>query len=400
MSEETVTPPRSQGKGQQSTERMVEQAALLVFGVLRAGAVVQIATSAIYLWLKSQMPTASWVMAAIVVLWSIGWYIAVIRRGSFTASPVWWGAIDYLMAIAALIVTGIVLPRNLLVGTWHAWAYAFAAIVAPTIPAWLRSLPRCVILGVGMSVVYFVTVLPGNGDVAITVIVNSLTFIIFSAASAIPCTTARRLAKVADEDRRRATQLSAQLEQARYRFHIHNATGLLAQLSRDDTPAELLPSLRMQALEESNRLRHDVLVPNSNSDDTKTAATLERVALSSVSDFGHLPIEVRTTLGRGVVLTDDEAMVVQAALISLLYNVQFHAHASEIVVHADCVDDTWEVSVCDDGVGFDPQTTPFGFGLQSQVLDSTRDHGMTVEITSSPGRGTCAVIRGRQHRDE
>jgi len=68
--------------------------------------------------------------------------------------------------------------------------------------------------------------------------------------------------------------------------------------------------------------------------------------------------------------------------------------ASEVVVHADRHGDTWEVSVCDDGVGFEPEATPFGFGLSSQVTESARRHGMSVEVVSRPGEGTCVFIRG------
>lgn len=401
MSDSTATDsPRSRGKRQRSAESMVEQAALLTFGVLRVGVVIQMAATAVVLWFKSEMPLGSWVMTAVAALWSIVWFAVVIRRGSFIASSVWWGVVDYVVGVLALVVTSVVLPREWLVGTWHAWAYAYTIIVAATVPAWLQSRYRSFALGIGMAAVYVATVLPGNGDLLVTIVVNAGSFVIFVAASAILCSTTRHLAHDADEDRADAIRLAARLEQARYRFHIHNATGLLAQLARDDTPAELLPSLRMQALQESNRLRHDVLVPpNGNLDDVKTATTLENVALASIADFGHLPIEVRTTLARNVPLHADEAVVLQSALISLLYNVQFHAHASEVVVHADCAEDSWEVSVCDDGVGFDPERVEYGFGLQTQVFDSLTSKGMTVQIASRPGEGTCVVIRGPRHGD-
>ncbi|MCL1840863.1 MAG: hypothetical protein FWF75_03805, partial [Propionibacteriaceae bacterium] len=92
--------------------------------------------------------------------------------------------------------------------------------------------------------------------------------------------------------------------------------------------------------------------------------------------------------------------ILRSALISLLYNVQFHAHATEVVVHTDCQNGRWEVSVCDDGTGFDPQNTTYGFGLQSQVLDSAHQAGMTVHITSHPGEGTCVYISKDTHAIE
>jgi len=169
----------------------------------------------------------------------------------------------------------------------------------------------------------------------------------------------------------------------------------LVQLAHDDTPAEILPSLRAQAIQEANRLRHDVLL--SPDIGTTQARTISDVVAASLVGFGQLPIEVRTALARDVRLDAEEALVLQSALISLLYNVQFHAQAHEVVVHADHGDGMWEVSVSDDGVGFDPGTTAYGFGLQNQVLDSARSKGMDVEITSSPGEGTYVVIRGHEH---
>ena len=150
------------------------------------------------------------------------------------------------------------------------------------------------------------------------------------------------------------------------------------------------------ASQEVDRLRRGVLSSAEEGAECGQVA-LVHVVDASLAGFGELPVEARTALARDVRLDEDEALALQSALVSLLYNVQFHAHASEVVVHADCVDDAWEVSVCDDGVGFDPATTSYGFGLQSQVIDSLKGKGMAVEVASRPGEGTCVVIRGRRH---
>ena len=374
---------------------MVESVILATFAILRAGVVIQMVASAAVLCLQREIPTGSLVMLVVATVWSVIYFLAVIRCGSFATSPMWWGVIDLSIAAVSLIVTSAVLPPDWLVGTWQAWQYAFAAVVVPTIPAWMRSRGASIGLGLGIAGIYVATVLPGNTDIAITVVVNSLAYVTFVIATAILCPAARRLAQTADRDRQSAVRLATQLEQAKYRFHIHNVTGLLVQLAHDDTPAELVPSLRAQAVQEANRLRHDVLAPTENYTACETRS-LDDVVCASLVGFGQLPIEVRTVLGREVHLNYDESLVLQSALISLLYNVQFHAHASEVVVHADCMDDQWEVSVCDNGVGFDPDNTPYGFGLQSQVLDSAQSKGMTVQVVSQPGEGTCVFIRGCQ----
>ena len=398
MSDLRIKPFGDLNSEQRSAESMVEQVILVTFGVLRAGVVIQMIISAIALCFQEEMPLGSLVMLIVAVLWSVGLFIALIRRGSFAASPLWWGLIDLAIAAASMIVTGIVLPKDWLVGTWHAWQYAYGAIIVPTIPAWIWSRVKSMSFGVAIAVVYVATVLPGNGNNFLTIAINSLMFVIFVTVTTILLPAARQLARAADENRARGIQLETELDQAKYKFHIHNVTGLLVQLAHDDTPPEILPSLRAQAIQEANRLRHDILLSSENG--TAEARTLGDVVAASLVGFGQLPIEVRTALARDVRLSSEEALVLQSALISLLYNVQFHAHATEVVVHADCVDDMWEVSVSDDGIGFDPGTTAYGFGLQSQVLDSAQSKGMTVEIESAPGEGTYVVIRGHEHDGE
>jgi len=398
MSDLRIKPFGDMNGDQNSAETIVEKVILVTFSVLRAGVVIQMAISAIALCFQDEMPIGSLVMLIVCILWSVGLFITVTRRGSFAASPLWWGVVDLGVAAASMVVTSLVLPKDWLVGTWHAWQYAYAAIVVPTIPAWVWSRAKSILLGASMAVVYLATVLPGNLDNLMTVAINALTFIIFVTVTTILLPAARQLARSFDQIKQRGIQLETELDQAKYKFHIHNVTGLLVQLAHDDTPAEILPLLRAQAIQEANRLRHDVLLSSENG--TTAARTLGEVVMASVVGFGQLPIEVRTALARDVALNSEEALVLQSALISLLYNVQFHAQATEVVVHADCVDGMWEVSVCDDGVGFDPGTTTYGFGLQSQVLDSTRSQGMTVDIASNPGEGTCIVISGHVHGSE
>lgn len=85
----------------------------------------------------------------------------------------------------------------------------------------------------------------------------------------------------------------------------------------------------------------------------------------------------------------------QAALIALLYNVQFHAQASEVTIHADLTGDIWEVTVTDDGVGFDPDNARLGFGLRVQVIDSLERNDIAVRLESRKGEGTCVTMTGR-----
>ncbi len=377
---------------------MVERVILLTYGVLRVGVVTQMLAAAVTNVFTRQMQTGSLAMTLVSVTWSIGFFIVAIHRRSFLKVPLWCGVVDVLIAIATLVVMATILPDGWQVGTWHSWDYAYAAVAVPTAPAWLRSRAGAIAVAVGASSVYAVTVVPHVVSLTSTVVINAVSFVIFASIGAILCPAVRKLARTAEENAERAVRLAAELEQTKYRFHIHNATGLLARLASNDTPGDLLPSLRTQALAEVNRLRHEALGSPGQAwgERGESPTTLERVAHVATAGFGHLPLEVRTTLGRDVLLTCDEALALESALISLLYNVEFHAHASEVVLHVDAGDDWWEASVCDDGIGFDPDVTSYGFGMQSQVLDSAQRLGMTVTIESQPDEGTCVSIRGKR----
>ncbi len=71
-----------------------------------------------------------------------------------------------------------------------------------------------------------------------------------------------------------------------------------------------------------------------------------------------------------------------------MFNVRQHAQAREVVIHAETEGNSWEVCVRDDGIGFDPNTRPEGFGLSQQVYAAIASIGGQVEIESAPGEGT------------
>ena len=80
------------------------------------------------------------------------------------------------------------------------------------------------------------------------------------------------------------------------------------------------------------------------------------------------------------------------ALHTLLMNVRRHASATACVVHASSTPNGWEMTVRDDGVGFDTATTPLAFGLSRQVRQACHQLGLTVAIDSAPGEGTAVSI--------
>lgn len=77
----------------------------------------------------------------------------------------------------------------------------------------------------------------------------------------------------------------------------------------------------------------------------------------------------------------------------LCLNVQKHAHARRVEIHPRLIDGWLSVEVRDDGAGFDPARAPAGggFGLSSARLQLQAVGGV-LEITSTPGHGTCAHV--------
>jgi signal transduction histidine kinase len=377
----------------------VEAAIVVVLAMLRLGTVPLVAVSA-WAWRGLGVSPAAWVVMYVAVGWSVAYFAAIIYRGSFSALSWWWGAVDVAVAVAALVVSGLVLPRDWWIGTWLVWAPGYVNPVVATIPAWLRSVPRSLAVGSPVAVLYAAFAWPGNQTEATAVINNTLCYVLFVLTSAMLGRTVRQLGERADASQACAVELATDLELASYRFHVHNATGLLARLAQDNNPEELLPSLRAQAAREANRLRNEILNARQRSISNNVPPppvdlTLNAVVGRSVAGFGQLPLDVRTALSRGVQLEDGEAVAVETALVSLLYNVQFHARAHEVVIHTDVREGLWEVSVADDGIGFDPDKVEYKFGLTSQVIDSARRNGLTVSIESRPGEGTCVTIGGR-----
>jgi signal transduction histidine kinase len=71
-----------------------------------------------------------------------------------------------------------------------------------------------------------------------------------------------------------------------------------------------------------------------------------------------------------------------------LHNAVKHAAASRIAVGIDPSDDTIDLEIADDGVGFDPAVAyPGHLGLMT-MTDRAGQVGGALTITSAPGAGT------------
>jgi signal transduction histidine kinase len=97
-------------------------------------------------------------------------------------------------------------------------------------------------------------------------------------------------------------------------------------------------------------------------------------------------IEIAPELS-GVRFDPDTEAAIYFCCVQAIQNVARHAGDTTSRVRLDGSDGSVEFSVSDEGVGFDPATTPRGMGLQI-MLDRVEALGGTLEIETAPGRGT------------
>lgn len=70
------------------------------------------------------------------------------------------------------------------------------------------------------------------------------------------------------------------------------------------------------------------------------------------------------------------------------HNIIKHAHATQTTLILECTDGEIRLAVCDNGIGFDPETDyPGHLGLQSMRERAAKNNGR-IQIDSAPGQGT------------
>jgi len=121
---------------------------------------------------------------------------------------------------------------------------------------------------------------------------------------------------------------------------------------------------------------------------------LEWLADHVQNHFG-LPVTVHGEPGAAD-LDDDVRTLVFRSVNELLNNVVKHARASGASVGVKIGARVLRVSVADDGVGFDPERADRGRATGGFGLFSVRERlafvGGSLDIASSPGKGTCVTL--------
>ena len=395
-----------------TTPAGVEIAALAVFLGVRAVGLVQLAVT-----LPTALRQATSVSLFLTVL---ACYLAetallavvTVRARGYRDARLGW--LDTAVAALVLLTQPGFIAHADTTGTWTAWGFALtlgsaagAAIVFTR--RWQATLAVTVLAGC-----YLATNLPGTVEARMrtTVISNTVAYVGFAVLTWLLVGYLRRLGADAEHARQTAARSAAETarlrEVERQRLLLHDNIGVLRMLGRTDLPTELVDPLRRQAAELANRVRQFLddasrtalddppEVIGQPVDDPDGPVALTAVVCRAAHGFGDLPLEVSIDLAASVLLAPDVAETVRNALTTLLANVRLHAAADQVVVHGDTdlAARQWEITVRDNGRGFDLGSTPRGFGLLVQVEGALARHGISAHIHSVPRDGTSVTLRG------
>lgn len=112
--------------------------------------------------------------------------------------------------------------------------------------------------------------------------------------------------------------------------------------------------------------------------------------------------EVQLTAGALIIELDCRAIItglpvehvasLAAAVREALTNVCKHARATRVTVGCVATQSGAEVTVTDDGVGFDAHRPPAGSGLRLSVVGRMLACGGSARVVSRPGQGTLVIL--------
>ncbi|MFW6598587.1 sensor histidine kinase [Propionibacteriaceae bacterium Y2011] len=122
-------------------------------------------------------------------------------------------------------------------------------------------------------------------------------------------------------------------------------------------------------------------------------AALQQVADRAIEQARVSGRELSVMINNGAAdLPDPLATVVLRATQVATSNAVRHARAETVVITVDRTDDAVLLDVHDDGRGYEPQRTPYGFGL-SGLQRRLAAVGGTLTVQSAPGEGTLVSVQ-------
>lgn len=396
-----------------STSAGVEISALTVFLGVRAVNLGQLALSLPDAMRHTTSPGLFLGVLALYLLESVLLGVAVVRAGAYRDPR--WGVLDVGTAVLVLLVQPAFVPPGDIVGSWTAWGFACTLGSAYGAAVVFRRRRATALAVLALSGGYLLGSLSTATEAErAAVLANAFSYAGFAVLARLMVGYLRRLGSSAEEARRLAAETARQAELERQRVLLHDNISVLRLLSRTDLPPDLAEPLQAQATALANKVRAflddarvsgwarvtDAAPDRPGEDDPGDAGSPQRelvaVVRAAAEGFWDLRLALNLDLAGGTALAGPAAAAVEAAVATLLHNARLHAAADSVVIHAD-VDEAageWEITVRDDGRGFDPGATPLGFGLRFQVRDTLTRHGIRTDLRSRPGDGTTVTLRG------
>ncbi|MBC3840680.1 hypothetical protein GXW82_11625 [Streptacidiphilus sp. 4-A2] len=203
----------------------------------------------------------------------------------------------------------------------------------------------------------------------------------------------RRQGRMLDAATGRA--LAAEAEQARYaeRLDHHRALhdtvlATLTVIAAGGVDANAAP-LRERCARDAAYVRRLIQRGAEPTGCPEIGAALEQ-AVRSAEQLG---LTVTTQYRALPELPTQVAVSLAAAASEALTNVLRHAGTRRALLTATGAADGIRITIADQGVGFDPDRTPPGFGLRRSVQARLHEAGGQAAVDSAPGEGTCVELR-------
>jgi hypothetical protein len=379
-----------------TTSAGAELGIVLTFLGVRATDVVQLIVSMSVGLRRATAPILDGTLISLCVVESV--VLAVVFGRARRLGGAMWVSIDVAVSAVFLLAMPFYSAEADRVGTWTAWGLGLSLSAASGAGLGYARRWQTFAATTLLAGCYLISSLPGaaNSGVTSTVIANTVSFFGFALATRAVGGYMRRLAATADQARIAAAESGRLAEFGRHRLLLHDQASVLGWLAGPALTPELDKILRQQAATGAVRIRTFLAQPNAPIDAGDGTGSLVAVVRASAAEFSDLPIELVLDLAAAVKIAPAGAHALGGAVVTLLHNIRLHAAAHLVVVHAD-VDSPageWELTIRDDGVGFNSATVRRGFGLRVQVEQALAEQGISSDVQSIPGRGTFAVLRG------
>jgi signal transduction histidine kinase len=332
---------------------------------------------------KSTDPWLDSALLGLVTVESVllGWWLIRRRSVRSTRWPVVLDIVIGLLSVAATVTYSTPVDR---LNVWVMWSYPVTLSTVVFLGASLRRW-QTVLLSSGVFVVVYAAVVavPLADDPAgrATAVANTLAYPGFAMVAYLLSRFVRQLAATAEQ----ATARVAELERDRSKAIVH----------------DMLPYLRLDRFADADHGTRRAMIAQARAayqqmrtfvDGTGDIRDVEATVRAVFELHCGLDIRAFIDLDRRIELPEDTIESLHRALDTALANVEQHAPNSAVVVTAQSRPDRVEITVHDDGPGFDDTQIRPGFGMAEILGRQLAAVEGTGEVTSAPGEGTTVRI--------